>query len=143
MANEVLWGLVNTLIRVISLLVIERIFGFNRVLRSSFRGLLVLSGLHGLTLMLVVFLICRPIAAAWDSSVIGECGNQVVSYVSLEAIGALIDLVILALAPPMIFRLHIPWKKQVLYSSLLSVGILYVFRHGFLGSLTKHWAEFL
>ena len=74
--------------------------------------------------MLLTVLICHPIAAAWDSTLTGECGSQVVAYVVLEAVAALIDMVILIVPIPLIWRLHMSWQRKLATSMLLSVGVL-------------------
>lgn len=61
---------------------------------------------------------------AWDTSISGECGNQLLSYVLLEIFGLLIDLAILVTPPPLIYRLHMPWKRKASVSGMLSVGVL-------------------
>ena len=130
MANEILWALVNTLVRIIAIILIDRFLGrllYTTSSRFISRGLIALTILYGLAVVLDVFLICRPMAAARDNSVDGRCGNQIASYVALESIGALIDIPILATPPPMICMLPIAWQKKLCYSSQLSVGGMYAF----------------
>ena len=128
MANEVLWGLVNTLIRVTAVLLITRLFClFNGLLIYSAYGLIMMSILHGLAILFNVLLICRPLASAWNNSIEGSCGNQVLSFVLIESVGAFIDLAILAPPPLLICRMPMGWKTKLLYSSQLSVGALFVF----------------
>ena len=128
MANEILWALVNTFIRIIAVILIDRFLGrlfYTRSSRFISHGLILLTILYGLAVILDVCLICRQMAATWDSSLGGQCGDQIASYVALEAIGALIDVPILATPPPMIFMLPIEWRKKLWYSSQLSVGVMY------------------
>lgn len=87
-------------------------------------ALLVLSILYGTAILLDIFLICRPVAAARDTSISGECGNQLLSYVLLEIFGLLIDLAILVTPPSLIYRLQMPWKRKASVSGMLSVGVL-------------------
>ena len=125
MANEILWTLVNGLMR---LAAITTILALNRRInewvRYSSLGLSVVVGLHSLATVLTTLLICRPVAAAWDSDVSGECGDQVVAYVVLESVGALIDLIILILPIPGIWTVRLPWQQRLGISILLSVGVL-------------------
>ena len=123
MANEVLWTLVNSIIRVIGILLIDRLLGNFKASLTSF-VLILLSVSHGLAAILDVFLICQPVTAAFDDSPDGKCGKQVISYVILEAFGALIDLVILSLPIPSILAFAIGRRKKVFYSSMISTGIL-------------------
>lgn len=66
----------------------------------------VLSCLHAMASVLEIFLICRPFAAQWDPRILGLCGDQVVSFVTLEVIGLLLDLGILLLPVHTIFYLN-------------------------------------
>ena len=91
-------------------------------------GMVVLATLHGVTTVLEIFLICRPLAGIWDLSITGRCGQQVVSYVILEALGLLLDLAIFILTLFLVWRLRMSIKRKVVISSSLSVGILYVTR---------------
>lgn len=124
MANEILWTLVNTALRSIAVLGIRKVFKSMDAVRRLCLGLLLVVGLHGLTTVLVTVLICHPIAVAWDSTLTGECGSQVVAYVVLEAVAALIDLVILIVPIPVIWRLQSDWQYNLALSMLFSVGVL-------------------
>ena len=124
MANEILWTLVNGLMRLAAIMAIDRMFGTFKSVRYSTLGLSVVIGLHSLATVLTTLLICRPVAAAWDSDVSGECGDQVVAYVALESVGALIDLVILIIPIPVIWKLQFCQQKKLGVSILLSVGVL-------------------
>ena len=123
MANEILWTLINSIIRVIGILLIDRLLGNFRANLTSF-VLILLSISLGLATILDVFLICHPVTDSFDDSSGGECGNQVISYVILEGFGALIDFVILSLPIPSILTLPIGWRKKMFYSSMISTGIL-------------------
>ena len=90
-----LWGLANSLVRVSALLSFKAIFCRGKVGGERMaNGLIIVTALHGIAVVLESFLICRPIAAAWDNNLAGTCGDQIVSYVVLEILGLLIDLVI-------------------------------------------------
>ena len=78
----------------------------------------------GLVVLMVSVLICRPVTAAWDSEISGQCGNQTMAYVFLELSGALMDVAILTIVPTMIYSLQIPWRKKLAPSVLFSLGAL-------------------
>ena len=124
MANEILWTLVNGLMRFVAIMTIVAIFGSVEWIRYTSLGLSIMVGLHSLATVLTTLLICRPVAAAWDSDVSGECGDQVVTYVVLESVGALTDLIILILPIPAIWKTHLPRQQKLVVSILLSVGVL-------------------
>lgn len=74
--------------------------------------------------MLEVCLICRPLAAQWDESIDGTCGNQIVSFVAVEATGLALDLAILASPLPLIVRLHVRLAFKIQVMALLDVGFM-------------------
>lgn len=125
MANEILWGLVNTLIRISALLFIRLVFGVDVKVKLIAWVSIVMSVLCYMALVLQVCLICRPISAAWDTTVSGSCGDQVLSYVIVEIVGMIIDLVIIVLPIPPIWRLKTTFAKRLGMSSLLSFGAMY------------------
>ena len=124
MANEILWTLVNGLMRFVAIMAIFTIFSRDKWTRYPSLGLSVVVGLHSLATVLTTLLICRPMAAAWDSNVSGECGNQVVAYVALESVGALIDVMVLITPIPAVWSLPLPRQRKLRPSILLSVGVL-------------------
>lgn len=81
---------------------------------------------YSLAILLDIFLICRPLEAAWDTSIHGEIGNQVLSYLLLEVFGLLIDLTILAMPSFLIYKLDKPWKVKASVSGMLSLRDLQV-----------------
>ena len=95
-----------------------------RGFRLTAMVLLVVVILYGLVVFLETFLICRPMAVDWNTHINGTCGNQVVSYLVLEIIGLLLDLAILILPLPCIWRLAMPFRLKLSVSILVSIGFL-------------------
>ena len=123
MANEVLWGLANTLIRASALSTIGKLLP-RRNIRVLTYILMTLTIILGLVVLMVSVLICRPVTAAWDIEISGQCGNQTMAYVFLELSGALMDVAILTIVPTMIYSLQIPRRKKLAPSVLFSLGAL-------------------
>ena len=86
--------------------------------------LLVIAILFGLVVVLETFLICRPLAVDWSAHIDGICGDQVVSYLVLEVLGLLLDLAILVLPLPVLWRLQFGLKMKIKVTILLSMGFL-------------------
>ena len=87
--------------------------------------MLLLSILQTFAVFLEAFLICHPLSAGWDQSVGGTCGNQVASYLALEAIGLLIDVMILILPLGAIWQLQLKTGPKVKIISVFSLGFVY------------------
>ena len=126
MANEVLWDIANLFIRISALLLIKKIFLFLWYVRYLVNIVIIFATLHSLAVLTVALLICRPMAAAWDTSINGTCGQQVLSYVILEIVGGLIDIVILMIPPPIVWKLLLRWPRRLGISIVLSTGVLCV-----------------
>ena len=126
MANEVLWGITNAILRAAGLLFLHQILRINGRKEFQWRSLMVVNVLHALALVLATITICHPMAAAWDASIDGTCGNQTASYLTLEILGALIDIVILILPLPTVARLPESPTRRIGIGLLLSASILYV-----------------
>ena len=93
-------------------------------MRYLLNGLIVLSVLYCVVIVLEIFLICRSLAAAWDTDISGECGQEVVSYVVLETFGLFLDLAILIVPMPTIWGLHLSFMVKIRTSCLLSAGAM-------------------
>ena len=124
MANEVLWALTNALIRLSALSLIGRISKTARSALILTYLLMTLTTILGLVVPVVSLLICRPVTAAWDSEISGQCGNQIIAYVSLESSGALIDVAIMVFGPIMICRLQMAFLRKLVLSVVMSLGVL-------------------
>jgi hypothetical protein len=85
-------------------------------------GLIIVSALHCIAVVLEVFLICRPMAAAWNNNLAGTCGDQIVSYVVLEILGLLIDLVILVWPVWLLATLQLSPKTKAWLIFIFSSG---------------------
>ena len=120
-----LWALVNTFSRGAAALLLHRLFGTNT---GSYAHVLtiasiVFSLLHGLAALLTAVLICRPMRAAWDNHVGGNCGNQISAYVGLEISGLLLDLWIMLIMPVWLARgLRMPMRRKAGLIFALSIG---------------------
>ncbi|KAI1770233.1 hypothetical protein F4818DRAFT_274425 [Hypoxylon cercidicola] len=118
LVSEALWALVNTFIRVTASVFIHRIFVVETLPLTG------VSIVHGIAALLTAVLICRPIQASWDDQDQGTCGNQTAAFISLEVIGLIIDIAILALPIWFIFSLHMQLKKKVSTIFIMSAGAL-------------------
>ncbi|KAH8690657.1 hypothetical protein BGW36DRAFT_389127 [Talaromyces proteolyticus] len=118
-ANELLWGLVNTLVRVSALLLYRKLFGVHKTIRLLTIIVIFVSGAFGVVIILTSFLVCRPVSAAWDPS--SSC-NEIPSYVALEACGLVLDIIIVILPITPIQHLQIQTKHKWQISLALSAG---------------------
>ncbi|KAI8952092.1 hypothetical protein F4801DRAFT_541877 [Xylaria longipes] len=120
--NEILWGIVSTFLRIGAILFIRKIFSVVRSLRVVTTILLVVSVAYAIAVIASSLAICHPISASWDPTVIGRCGNQVVAYLCLEIISAILDLVIVIAPLPHVMRLTLAPIRKCGVCVVLSLG---------------------
>ncbi|KAI1739393.1 hypothetical protein F4680DRAFT_146047 [Xylaria scruposa] len=131
--NEVLWGIVNTFLRIGAILFIRRIFTESTLIRKVVQlrknrlrlvttTLLVASAAYAIAVIATSLAICQPISASWDQTVPGRCGNQIIAYLGLEIISAILDLAILIAPLPAIMRLRLPLRRKWPICVLFSIG---------------------
>ncbi|KAI0183083.1 hypothetical protein EV127DRAFT_447991 [Xylaria flabelliformis] len=119
--NELLWGVVNTFLRIGAILFL-RIFTANKHFNHTTIILLVASAAYAVAVIATSLAICQPISASWDQTVLGRCGNEIQAYLSLEIISAILDLVIVVAPLPTVMRIHLPLNRRLKLSVLLSLG---------------------
>lgn len=85
-----------------------------------------LTACYGLSITIVTLAGCRPFAANWDkiSYPNYQCVNTSQFYISQGAIGAFLDIAILLLPLPAIWKLQLKTSKKVAISLLFTIGIL-------------------
>ena len=77
-----------------------------------------------LTISLLTIFQCRPINAAWDLSVKGQCLRLNVAYIVLGTCNTISDMIALCLPMPLIWRLHINKLRKLQLIGVFSVGAL-------------------
>jgi hypothetical protein len=85
---------------------------------------------------------CRPIPAAWDTSIKpSKCVNINIFYLANAALNILTDLLTYTLPIRVIFKLQMPRKQKVALALILSLGLLYVIQPTPIPKDTKHQAN--
>ena len=78
-------------------------------------------------MVLVYSLDCRPFAYRWNKEIDGgHCGNIPAEETSSAVVNMIIDLVIMVLPTPVIWKLQMPLRKKVSISAIFSLGFMLV-----------------
>ena len=77
-----------------------------------------------MSVILEAFLLCRPLAANWDSTIPGVCGDRNTVYISSGALNVMTDLMIIALPLPYILRLNLALRRKLGLLLMFTMGIL-------------------
>lgn len=96
------------------------------------RALKTVAALSILWLVIVIFGVafhCKPVAAAFDASVKGECLDAQNGFLITESANLGLDLVLLGLPVRSIWKLRLPLKDRFGIVGIFLAGSLYVFCH--------------
>ena len=77
-----------------------------------------------IVVILESFLLCRPFAYNWDKTIEGSCANQTSIFLSAGVINLLIDVMIVTLPMPMLWRLRMPLGRKIALSGVFGMGAL-------------------
>lgn len=71
-----------------------------------------------------VMFACRPISAAWNLRLAGECIARPPFYILQAVMGGVTDLFLMGLAVPTIMGLQMSWKRKVALLAWFGTGLL-------------------
>lgn len=102
----------------------QRLFGVKDSYLWCLRATIVVVFLWMVSVVLETFLLCRPLAFNWDTSIDGICGDRIAVYVIAGATNMVTDFMVLMLPIPMIWRLQISTAKRIGLMLTFSLGLL-------------------
>ena len=106
------------------LLLLYRIFGLKKRFRQAvwISGLVVIT--YWLSCSMVAIMGCIPVEKNWNESTPGTCVDRI-SFLRWNGIcNLLIDLLILCLPIPMLWRLELPLRRKVEMTGTFALGLL-------------------
>lgn len=122
MVFALLWNATTCFTKLSVLLMYMSIFPVRRViLPCQVLGLfIVLWNIGGI---LGGILVCRPFAMNWDQTIPGgKCGNQPMYYMALGIINIIVEVVMLAIPLPVLYKLQMPLRKKMVIIGMFSIG---------------------
>ena len=112
------------MLRIIACLFLWRLLIAKTPIRVVLILLSILSCLLSITSVLQIFLICRPFAAQWDPHILGQCGDQVISFITLEITGVVLDFGILILPIQPILNLQMRRSRKWRIITVLDANVV-------------------
>ena len=82
--------------------------------------------LYTIAVFMEAVVLCRPIAYTWDKSIEGTCGNSTKAYEAVGILNLFIDLAIIILPMPSLWRLQLPFAKRVGLTAIFGIGFVHV-----------------
>lgn len=101
-----------------------RIFGAARSFRIPAFVVIGIVVAWAVSVILETFLLCRPLAYNWDSTIEGVCGDRNNVYVSAGALNVVTDFMVMSLPIPQICKLQLDPRKKIGLVGMFSLGIL-------------------
>lgn len=85
-----------------------------------------LSVIWAVATILMILVVCRPLEHFWNPSSPGECGDLVTTLIVFGVLDVAIDVVILLLPIPMVWKLQMPFANKIGLAAIFAMGLLYV-----------------
>lgn len=122
------------------ILFLRRVIGVRKAVRVALDIMAVAVVIWGLSNFFYTIFFCHPVAYYWDRTIPGGwCVDNDVYMIESKLIASfavVMDVIILLIPMPTVWNLQIKTKRKVAISSILCVGVMYVF----LGSM--NWPRF-
>ncbi|KAH7040869.1 uncharacterized protein B0I36DRAFT_358110 [Microdochium trichocladiopsis] len=138
-AYTILWNFTTLFGKLSMLLLFTSIIPVRNMVIPARAAMLFLVLAHG-TWVIMQFVICRPFARIYDSSIPGQCDSQKLYYFLMGLINIFLDVVILVLPMPFIYKLRLPWSKKAMLFAIFAVGsitcAIAIYRQAVLPELT-------
>ncbi|KAI4147649.1 MAG: hypothetical protein L6R39_003046 [Caloplaca ligustica] len=123
-ANEIIHASIITCVKSSVLCLYLRLFGVNKKFAKIVKFFLALVAGCGVVALFTCIFQCRPVSGAWDLSVPrGRCFNLRNWLIATNILNILIDLSILLLPVPLVWRLQLSTARKI---GLIGVFTLYI-----------------
>ena len=76
------------------------------------------------SVLLETFLLCHPVAYNWDNSIDNTCNDPSLAYLLAAITNLLIDVIIVFLPLPLLWRLQMQTSKKAAITAMLSLGLM-------------------
>jgi len=117
-------GACETFARLSVIFLYYRLFSIKRWMGWSLKIVASLSITSLLVLIIVSIFHCKPIAAAFDASIHGECLDSQLAFLLYELSNLVLDLVVAFLPVRVIWRLHLPLRERLGVCGIFLTGSL-------------------
>ena len=123
-AGQPVWGAANTAVKFSILHLYLTIFPSRTFCRVCY-ATMVVSFAYLLSVILETFVLCRPVQYNWDKTIKGTCDkNIMVGYILSGSTNLLLDVIVVVLPMPVLWKLRLPWGKKIGIMAMFSLGAL-------------------
>ncbi|CAF9942357.1 hypothetical protein IMSHALPRED_003637 [Imshaugia aleurites] len=124
LAANIAWAAANTSIKISIVHFYITVFRSNKAFLKVAYAVIAAVISFGVGIVLCTFLICRPIAKFWYSTLPGNCGNFVQFLLALSICNVAIDLTIILLPIPMIWWLQTSKRRKMELTITFTLGLV-------------------
>lgn len=122
-SSIVVYNVATCVLKISILLQVRRIFQNPLMQKITLVGLL-FEAAWGITLSILLPLVCYPVAAFWDTSVEGQCLNQLAIWYVMAAVNLITDFVVFSLPLPVIKGLQLPRRQKAMLMGVFCLGFV-------------------
>ena len=122
-AAEPFWAAACSAVKISILCLYLSIFP-NRRFRYLAYSIMGLTSCYCLGFILRTLLICSPIEYNWNKNIHGSCGDTNAASIAGGISNMVLDIIVIILPMPMVWRLQMATKKKVIISGIFGLGIL-------------------
>jgi hypothetical protein len=122
---QVFYGTTLGLIKISICLFLLRIFSAANHFRMYAWIVIAFTTAWSILVILTAFILCQPFAFSWDSTIPGgKCSDQTAWFIAIGVLDLTVDLMILVLPMPIIWKLQLPVGNRIALLGIFCVGVL-------------------
>jgi hypothetical protein len=119
-----LWACANTCVRLSMLHLLHSIFWSSRPTSRAIYALGSANIIYLLAVIIEFGAICRPFNFFWSHVKDGVCGDVILGYLIIAVFNCLLDICLIILPLPSLWKLKIPVHRKVGISLIFSMGLV-------------------
>lgn len=121
--GQILWAASNTCVK-LSILSLYTVLFPRKIFSRICYCTMGLAVVYLISVLVETFALCTPVQHNWDKSIPGKCTNQHGAYLGSGITNLIIDVFIVTLPMPMLFRLQMSWPKKLSIAVMFSLGAM-------------------
>jgi len=125
-ADNFSWLFSTTAVKVSVLFLYLDIFKIHTAFRRVLYGFIVFIALFFIGFLVSIITLCQPFSRYWNVLGPGHCGSLSGSQVATSSINTVVDLAIVLLPLPIIWRLQMQTQKKIKIMGIFAVGAMQV-----------------
>jgi hypothetical protein len=123
-ADNFAWLFSTTTVKISVLFLYLDIFTVQISFRRTLYGFITFIGLFFIGFLVTIVTLCQPFSHYWNVTGPGHCGSLAGSQIATSSINTVVDLAVVLLPIPMLWRLHMRKEKKYKIMGIFAVGAM-------------------